>query len=176
MSTRLHSPGVDDAPLVSPRHTSDEESPPRKSRLRRSEDDRHSRDSDGERRRMKRRRHRDDRRRGRRVSSSDDDDDSRKPRRKRSKPTTDDASEKPDDTVKASEAALSLTRAGGAYIPPARLKQMMAQSSDKCSEAYQRMNWERLKKRIHGQVNKVNVDNIVAIVRELLQENVIRGK
>ncbi|CAD6195532.1 unnamed protein product [Caenorhabditis auriculariae] len=68
------------------------------------------------------------------------------------------------------------TRTGGAYIPPAKLKLMQAQIADKSSEQYQRMNWERLKKKIHGLVNRVNVGNLVQIVRELLQENVIRGK
>ncbi|MFH4983523.1 hypothetical protein AB6A40_010232 [Gnathostoma spinigerum] len=43
------------------------------------------------------------------------------------------------------------TRTGGAYIPPAKLKMMQEQIADKGSEQYQRMNWERLKKRIHGQ-------------------------
>ena len=69
-----------------------------------------------------------------------------------------------------------LTRAGGAYIPPAKLKMMQAQMADKGSEQYQRMNWERIKKKIHGSVNKVNVANVVNITRELLQDNVIRGK
>lgn len=79
------------------------------------------------------------------------------------------------------------TRAGGAYIPPAKLKLMQEQIGDKVrfdfrishfqsSEQYQRMNWERLKKKIHGQVNKVNVGNLVNVVREMLQENIIRGK
>ncbi|KAK0404179.1 hypothetical protein QR680_017326 [Steinernema hermaphroditum] len=68
------------------------------------------------------------------------------------------------------------SRAGGAYIPPAKLRMMQEQLSDKNSEQYQRMNWERLKKKIHGQVNKVNIGNLVNIVRELLQENIIRGK
>lgn len=53
---------------------------------------------------------------------------------------------------------------------------MQAQMADKGSEQYQRMNWERIKKKIHGSVNKVNVANVVNIARELLQENVIRGK
>lgn len=44
------------------------------------------------------------------------------------------------------------TRTGGAYIPPAKLKMMQEQISDKNSELYQRLDWERLKKRIHGQV------------------------
>ncbi|KAI6172776.1 MI domain-containing protein [Aphelenchoides besseyi] len=70
-----------------------------------------------------------------------------------------------------------LTRSGGAYIPPAKLRMMQQQlSTDKNSDAYQRMNWELLKKHIHGQVNKVNVENIVEIVRVLLQKNMIRGR
>lgn len=44
------------------------------------------------------------------------------------------------------------TRTGGAYIPPAKLKLMQEQMSDKSSKQYQRINWERLKKRIHRQV------------------------
>jgi pre-mRNA-splicing factor CWC22 len=68
------------------------------------------------------------------------------------------------------------TRAGGAYIPPARLRMMQQQIQDKNSEAYQRMNWERLKRKIHGQVNRVNVANIVDVARALLQENLIRGR
>jgi hypothetical protein len=69
-----------------------------------------------------------------------------------------------------------LTKAGGAYIPPARLRMMQQQIQDKNSEAYQRMNWERLKRKIHGQVNRVNVANIVDVARALLQENLIRGR
>ncbi|VDN52234.1 unnamed protein product [Dracunculus medinensis] len=68
------------------------------------------------------------------------------------------------------------TRTGGAYIPPAKLKMMQEQITDQNSEQYQRINWERLKKKIHGTVNKANTGNLVAVVRELLQENIIRGK
>ncbi|KJH47876.1 MIF4G domain protein [Dictyocaulus viviparus] len=68
------------------------------------------------------------------------------------------------------------TRTGGAYIPPAKLRMMQDQITDKESEQYQRMNWERLKKKIHGLVNKVNTGNLVSVVRSLLQENIIRGK
>lgn len=74
------------------------------------------------------------------------------------------------------DASAALTRAGGAYIPPARLRMMQAELSDKSSEAYQRMVWERLKKTVHGQVNRVNKANIVEVVRTLLKENVLRGK
>ncbi|CAI4232959.1 unnamed protein product [Auanema sp. JU1783] len=68
------------------------------------------------------------------------------------------------------------TRAGGAYIPPAKLKLMQEKIADKGGEEYQRMNWERLKKKVHGLINKVNVGNLVPVVRELLQENVFRGQ
>lgn len=68
------------------------------------------------------------------------------------------------------------TRAGGAYIPPAKLKLLQQQISDKSSEEFQRLEWERLKKRINGCVNKVNVSNVAKVVQELLKENVIRGK
>uniref|UniRef100_A0A4W4EH89 Pre-mRNA-splicing factor CWC22 homolog n=1 Tax=Electrophorus electricus TaxID=8005 RepID=A0A4W4EH89_ELEEL len=69
-----------------------------------------------------------------------------------------------------------LTRTGGAYIPPARLRMMQAQISDKSSLAFQRMSWEALKKSINGLVNKVNVSNIGNIIQELLQENIVRGR
>lgn len=68
------------------------------------------------------------------------------------------------------------TRTGGAYIPPARLRQMQAAITDKTSEAYQRIAWEALKKSIHGFINKVNVSNITEVVKELFSENVIRGR
>ncbi|EJD75968.1 pre-mRNA-splicing factor cwc22 [Loa loa] len=68
------------------------------------------------------------------------------------------------------------TRTGGAYIPPAKLKMMQEQISDKNSEMYQRLNWERLKKRIHGQVNKANTGNLLNVIRDLLRENIIRGR
>ena len=43
-------------------------------------------------------------------------------------------------------------KTGGAYIPPAKLKLLQEQIADKSSEQYQRINWERLKKKIHRQV------------------------
>lgn len=68
------------------------------------------------------------------------------------------------------------TRTGGAYITPARLKMMQAEITDKSGPAYQRIAWEALKKSIHGHINKVNTSNIGIIVRELLKENIIRGR
>ncbi|XP_051937964.1 pre-mRNA-splicing factor CWC22 homolog isoform X2 [Hippocampus zosterae] len=69
-----------------------------------------------------------------------------------------------------------LTRTGGAYIPPAKLRLMQQQITDKSSLAYQRMSWEALKKSINGLINKVNVSNIVNIIQEILQENIVRGR
>lgn len=68
------------------------------------------------------------------------------------------------------------SKTGGAYIPPARLRMMQAEITDKSSIAYQRIAWEALKKSIHGYINKINVDNIAIITRELLKENIVRGR
>lgn len=71
---------------------------------------------------------------------------------------------------------LLTSRTGGAYIPPAKLRMMQAGITDKASAAYQRIAWEALKKSIHGYINKVNVTNIAIITRELLRENIVRGR
>ena len=76
-------------------------------------------------------------------------------------------------------AKLAETRAGGAYVPPARLKALMAEAAraDPGSVEYQRMNWEALRKSITGLVNKVAADNIKFIVPELFAgANLIRGR
>ena len=67
-------------------------------------------------------------------------------------------------------------RSGGTYIPPARLRALQAQITDKKSKEYQRMAWEALKKSINGLINKVNVSNIKHIVPELFGENLVRGR
>lgn len=67
------------------------------------------------------------------------------------------------------------SKTGGAYIPPARLRMMQAQITDKSSAAYQRLAWEALKKSIHGHINKVNTGNLATVIRELLKENLVRG-
>ncbi|CAG8443898.1 10287_t:CDS:2 [Ambispora gerdemannii] len=72
--------------------------------------------------------------------------------------------------------ALVDTRAGGVYIPPARLRQMQKEITDPNSEQYQRITWEALKKSINGLINKVNISNIKNIVLELFNENLIRGR
>ena len=68
------------------------------------------------------------------------------------------------------------TRSGGTYIPPARLRALQSQITDKSSKEYQRMAWEALKKSINGLINKVNVSNIKFIVPELFGENLVRGR
>lgn len=71
---------------------------------------------------------------------------------------------------------LLTSKTGGAYIPPAKLRLMQAEITDKNSPAYQRIAWEALKKSIHGYINKVNTSNIGIIARELLHENIVRGR
>lgn len=71
---------------------------------------------------------------------------------------------------------LLTSKTGGAYIPPAKLRLMQAEITDKTSAAYQRIAWEALKKSIHGYINKVNTSNIGIIARELLHENIVRGR
>lgn len=67
-------------------------------------------------------------------------------------------------------------RSGGRYVPPARLRELQQQITDKTSKEYQRMAWEALKKSINGLINKVNSSNIKHIVPELFAENLVRGK
>lgn len=84
--------------------------------------------------------------------------------------------EKPKLDPKAEYEKLLSMRSGGTYIPPARLRALQAQITDKSSKEYQRMAWEALKKSINGLINKVNVSNIKHIVPELFGENLIRGR
>lgn len=111
-----------------------------------------------------------DRRRKRRLSSPDH----RSP--ERSTVQGSNTHEEATSKKKKEEVDPILTRTGGAYIPPAKLRMMQEQITDKNSLAYQRMSWEALKKSINGLVNKVNVSNIENIIHELLQENIVRGR
>ena len=72
-------------------------------------------------------------------------------------PSSDEEQRTPPPKRKKEEPDPILTRTGGAYIPPARLRMMQAAISDKSSVAYQRISWEALKKSINGLINKVNV-------------------
>ncbi|KAG7732799.1 hypothetical protein KL932_005362 [Ogataea haglerorum] len=63
------------------------------------------------------------------------------------------------------------------YVPPAKLKALLAESNvPYASEEYQRLQWEKLKKQINGEINKVNTENIKDVVLELFKLNLIRGK
>ncbi|KAM5453095.1 pre-mRNA-splicing factor cwc22 [Microsporum audouinii] len=90
-----------------------------------------------------------------------------------SKPLTE---EEKQAAAKAEYEKLLTMRSGGTYIPPARLRALQAQITDKSSKEYQRMAWEALKKSINGLINKVNVSNIKHIVPELFGENLVRGR
>lgn len=79
-----------------------------------------------------------------------------------SKPLTD--AEKQEKAKEEYQRLLNM-RSGGTYIPPARLRALQAQVTDKTSKEYQRMAWEALKKSINGLINKINVSNIKFIVR-----------
>ncbi|MED6284777.1 hypothetical protein CHARACLAT_022442 [Characodon lateralis] len=146
-----------------------------------------SRERDWNRERFDRRRYardryddrRDDRdRRFDRRANRDEDSERRRRGRSASPPADKEpaAAEEPPVKKKKEELDPILTRTGGAYIPPAKLRMMQQQITDKSSLAYQRMSWEALKKSINGLINKVNVSNIVNIIQELLQENIVRGR
>ena len=91
----------------------------------------------------------------------------------RRKPMTE---EEKQASAKAEYEKLLTMRSGGTYIPPARLRALQSQITDKTSKEYQRMAWEALKKSINGLINKVNVSNIKYIVPELFGENLVRGR
>lgn len=95
--------------------------------------------------------------------------------RERGGPSRDERSKSPKAPPKPKKDLIT-SKTGGAYIPPAKLRMMQAEITDKASEAYQRISWEALKKSIHGFINKVNVDNIGIVTRELLKENIVRGR
>jgi pre-mRNA-splicing factor CWC22 len=90
-----------------------------------------------------------------------------------SKPLT---AEEKQALAKAEYQKLLTMRSGGTYIPPARLRELQAQISDKKSVEYQRMAWEALKKSITGLINKANESVLKFIVPELFTENLVRGR
>ncbi|KAM4026353.1 pre-mRNA-splicing factor CWC22 homolog [Anomaloglossus baeobatrachus] len=139
-----------------------EDDRPRNGRYERSE---YTRDRDRD--RSRRDPDRDDRKRDRRSPP---------PSRRSEERSEEQVSTEPPVKKKKDELDPILTRTGGAYIPPAKLRMMQEQITDKSSVAYQRMSWEALKKSVNGLINKVNVSNIGNIIQEILQENIIRGR
>ena len=97
----------------------------------------------------------------------------KEPEETRRKPLT---AEEKQASAKAEYEKLLTMRSGGTYIPPAKLRALQSQITDKTSKEYQRMAWEALKKSINGLINKVNVSNIKHIVPELFGENLVRGR
>ena len=78
------------------------------------------------------------------------------------------------EVLKKTKSAAS--KSGGAYIPPFKLAQMLAEVEDRESVEYQRLTWDALRKSINGLVNKVNASNIKFILPEVFSENIIRGR
>ena len=74
---------------------------------------------------------------------------------------------KNDETTEPKKKESILKKSGGAHIPPATLKMLQEQITDKSSSEYQRLSWEALTKSISGLINKVNT--LGDIVRELFQ-------
>ncbi|BFZ56809.1 pre-mRNA-splicing factor cwc22 [Savitreella phatthalungensis] len=68
------------------------------------------------------------------------------------------------------------TRAGGTYVPPAKLRALQASFMQKGTKEYQRMAWEGLKKAINGLINKVNKANIKHVAADIFKQNLIRGR
>ncbi|PHH69071.1 hypothetical protein CDD80_7041 [Ophiocordyceps camponoti-rufipedis] len=100
-----------------------------------------------------------------------------RPRRPRSRsPAPKPTEEEKQAAAKQEYQRLLNVRSGGTYMPPARLRALQAQITDKTSKEYQRMAWEALKKSINGLINKVNTANIKHIVPELFGENLVRGR
>lgn len=72
---------------------------------------------------------------------------------------------------------LTNLRDNGTYVPPAKLRALLAQFSvTQGSLEMQKMQWESLKKQINGLVNKTNKSNIKAIAVDLFKLNLLRGQ
>lgn len=97
------------------------------------------------------------------------------PRRERTPPPVP-TEEQKQAAAKAEYDRLINARSGGTYIPPARLRALQAQITDKTTKEWQRMAWEALKKSINGLINKANSPNLKLIVPELFNENLVRGR
>lgn len=168
------------ASVVSDRHLDERspnrvaKSPPRKRYDDDAEDDRYDhRDRDRDRDDRPRRKGVDSYRPERRAAPKDRE--APAPRRERTPPPVP-TEEQKQAAAKAEYERLLNARSGGTYIPPARLRALQAQITDKTTKEWQRMAWEALKKSINGLINKANSPNLKQIVPELFQENLVRGK
>ena len=123
-------------------------------------------------------RERDEREKPRRKQNNSPSEDLRRPQNGGTRPNGPPPSAPPTAAVQPprERKPLPLGRAGGAYIPPFKLAQMMAEVEDKEGPAYQRMTWDALRKSINGLVNKINISNIKFILPEVFSENLVRGR
>ena len=67
----------------------------------------------------------------------------------------------------------------GIYVPPQRRKQLekyVPVPKDRNSRAYQEMTWFKLRKGIHGLINRITGLNIKEILTEIFQFNLVRGR
>ncbi|CAF4356414.1 unnamed protein product [Rotaria sp. Silwood2] len=62
------------------------------------------------------------------------------------------------------------------YRPLSRFDIYKLALIDESTIEYQRSAWERLKKSINSKINKVNTSNLPSIIRELFNNNIIRGR
>ena len=61
---------------------------------------------------------------------------------------------------KAEMTKMALTKAGGAYIPPHKMRKMMEEMEkegvmEEKGQEYQRLRWDALRKSLNGLINKV---------------------
>ncbi len=61
-------------------------------------------------------------------------------------------------------------KAGGVYIPPFKLAQMLREAKDETSVQYQRLRWDALRKSLNGLINKVNITNLKEVLPEIFGE------
>lgn len=84
----------------------------------------------------------------------------------------------PELKMKIIRGAMLPQSAGGVYIPPFKLRKVLEglKNQEQSTPEHQKYQWEILRKRINGIVNKVNVTNIHNVVVELFGQNLLRGK
>ena len=81
-----------------------------------------------------------------------------------------DAVQEPAAAEKPPAAEKPAGKAGGVYIPPFKLAQMLREAKDETSAQYQRLRWDALRKSLNGLINKVNKENIKAVLPEIFGE------
>ncbi|GMF01019.1 unnamed protein product [Ambrosiozyma monospora] len=92
-------------------------------------------------------------------------------------PTNEKKGPSPEQTAKDALEQLTKLRSGGAYIPPAKLRELLSKIQiSKDSREYQQLQWDQLKKSLNGLINKVNKSNVKEVVVEFFGLNLIRGK